>query len=70
MSGFGCNGINANFAQGGLRGLLACEMPCIFVFWVLSHCLELFVKVALKPTYFATVDELLLGANLDFEFCI
>ena len=38
---------NANFAHGGLRGLLTCEMSWFFVFWRLSHCLELSVKDAL-----------------------
>ena len=33
MIGFGCDRTNANFAQGGLRGLLTCEMPWVFVFW-------------------------------------
>ena len=60
MIGFGCDGTNANFAQDGLRGLLTCEMPWVFVFWCLSHRLELSVKDALKPTLFATVEELLL----------
>ena len=60
MIGFGCDGTNANFAQGGLRDLLTCEMPWVFVFWCLSHRLELSVKDALKPTFFATVEELLL----------
>ena len=60
MIGFGCDGTNANFAQGGFRGLLTREMPWVFVFWCLSHHLELTVKDTLKPTFFAMVEELLL----------
>ena len=67
MIGFGCDRTNANFAQGGLRGLLTCEMPWVFVFWCLSHRLELSVKDALKPTFFATVEELLLRLYYIYE---
>ena len=32
MIGFSCDVTNANFTQGGLRGLLTCERPWAFVF--------------------------------------
>ena len=59
MIGFGCDRTNANFAQGGLRGILTCEMLWVFVFLCLSYHLELSVKDALKLTFYATVEELL-----------
>ena len=65
--GFGCDGTNANIAQGGLRGLLSHEMPWVFVFWCLAHRLELSVKGALKPTFFTTVDDLLLRLYYIYE---
>ena len=67
MIGFGCDGTNANIAQGGLRGLLSHEMPWVFVFWCLAHRLELSVKGALKPTFFTTVDDLLLRLYYIYE---
>ena len=55
------------FVQGGLKGLLTHEMPWVFVFWCLAHRLELSVKDALKPTFFAMVEELLLGLYYIYE---
>ena len=58
--GLGCDGTNANIAAGGLRGHLEEEVPWVTVFWCLAHRLELALKDALKGTFFADVDELLL----------
>ena len=60
LIGFGCNGASANMADGGLKGLIKGEVPWIFMFWCLAHRLELSVKDALKSTFFATIDEILL----------
>ena len=65
--GFGCDGTNANIAQGGLKGLLEDEVPWIFVFWCLAHRLELSVKDALKGTFFSSIDELLLRLYYMYE---
>ena len=43
--GFGCDGISANIAAGGLRGHLEESMPWIVVFRCLSHHLELALKM-------------------------
>ncbi len=59
MIGFGCDGTNANIADGGLKGLLTETLPWVVVFWCLAR-LELALKDALKTTFFATIDELLL----------
>ena len=60
LIGFGCDGINVNIAKGGLKGLLTKEFPWLVVIWCLSHRLELFLKDALKSTYFDVIDDLLL----------
>ena len=39
MVGFGCDGTNANIAEGGILVLMKCT-----VFWGLAHCLELAIK--------------------------
>ena len=66
MIGFGRDGTNANLAQGGLSGLLTYEMPWVLS-WCLAHPLELSVKDALKPTFFATVEDLLLRLYYTYE---
>ena len=60
MVGFGCDGTNANMGERGLKGLLKEAVPWVVVHWCLAHRLELSLKDALKATFFATIDELLL----------
>ena len=57
---YGCDGTNANIAEGGLKGCFYHEIPCIFMFWCMAHRLELSVKDALITTFFSTIDDLLL----------
>lgn len=67
MIDLGCDGTNANIADGGLKGLLQCEVPWVCVFWCLSHRLELSLKDALKSTFFDTIDDLLLRMYYIYE---
>lgn len=67
LIGFGCDGASANMAEGGLRCLLRCKVPWIFMFWCLAHCLELSVKDTLRSTFFATINELLLHIYYLYE---
>ena len=60
LVGYGCDGASANMAAGGLRGHLENAVPCVVIFWCLSHLLELSFSDSLKNTYFATSDEMLL----------
>jgi hypothetical protein len=61
LVGLGCDGAQANISEGnGLHGFLKAVVPWIAVSWCLAHRVELSIRDALKPTYFATVDELLL----------
>ena len=60
MIGFVCDGCSANMGGRGLRGLLTQSLPWVVVFWCVAHRLELALKDALKATFFATIDELLL----------
>lgn len=61
LVGLGCDGAQANIAErNGLHGFLKAVVPWVDVSWCLAHRVELSVRDALKPTYFATVDELLL----------
>ena len=57
MIGFGCDGVSANIAEGGLRGILTREVPWIFMFWCLAHRLNLSVKDALQSTFFETIAD-------------
>lgn len=47
LIGLGCDGTNANIADGGLKGYLQQSVPWIIVCWCLAHCLELSLKDAL-----------------------
>lgn len=58
LIGMGCDG--ASGSASGLKGLLTEAMPWIVVFWCLAHRLELALKDALKNTFFAQVDDMLL----------
>jgi len=58
LVGFGCDGTNANIADGGLKGHLLQRIPSILVTWCLSHRVELAVKGGLKSTYFDEIDNL------------
>ena len=58
--GFGCDGTNANMADEGLNGYLKEAVPWVIVSWCLAHRLELSLKDALKTTFFASINELLL----------
>ena len=61
LIGMGCDGASVNMGStSGLKGLLTEAMPWIVVFWCLAHRLELALKDALKNTFFAQVDEMLL----------
>ena len=51
LIGFGCNGTNANMADGGLKGILKEAVPWVMVFWCLGHRLELSLKDALKSHF-------------------
>ena len=52
LTGFGCDGVSANMAEGGLRGLLRRELlPLICMLWCLAHRLELAVKNALNSQF-------------------
>lgn len=53
--------------DGGLKGFLTKEFPWLIVNWCLSHRLELFLKDALKGTYFDVIDELLLRLDYLYE---
>ena len=46
LVGFGCDGTNANIADGWLKGHLVQRFPSILVMWCLSHQVELAVKGA------------------------
>ena len=68
LIGVGCDGANVNMGTtGGLKGLLTETMPWVVVFWCLAHRLELALKDALKQTFFARVDEMLLRAYYLYE---
>ena len=67
LIGFGCDGTNANMADGGLKGMLKKAVPWVIVFWCLGHRLELSLKDALKTTFFASIDELLLQVYFLYE---
>ena len=58
--GLGCDGASVNMAARGLRGHLESSMAWIFVFWCLSHRLELALKDALKDTMLATIDTMMM----------
>ena len=67
LVGFGCDGTNANIADGGLKGHLVQRFPSILVMWCLSHRVELAVKSGLKVTYFEVIDNLLLKMYYLYE---
>ena len=67
LIGFGCDGTNANMADRGLKGMLKKAVPWVIVFWCLGHRLELSLKDALKATFFASIDELLLQVYFLYE---
>ena len=60
LIGFGCDSTNANMADEGLKGYLKEAEPWVIVSCCLVHHLELSLKDALKTTFLASVDELLL----------
>jgi len=60
----GCDGTNANIADGGLKGHLVQRFPLILVTWCL---VELAVKGGLKSTYFDEIDNLLLKMYYLYE---
>ena len=60
MIGLGCDGCSANMGKRGLQGLLQQRLSWVVVFWCLAHRLKLYLKDALKNTFFSSVDELLL----------
>ena len=60
LIGFGCDGTNANMADGGLKGFRKEAVPWVIVSRCLGHCLELSLKDALKKHVFSSIDELLL----------
>ena len=67
LIGLGCDGTNANIADGGLKGHIQKAVPWIIVCWCLAHRLELSLKDALKSTFFSSVDELLLKVYFLYE---
>jgi len=67
LVGFGCDGTNANIADGGLKGHLVQRFPLILVTWCLSHQVKLAVKGGLKSTYFDKIDNLLLKMYYLYE---
>ena len=67
LIGFGCDGTNANMANGGLKGYLKGAVPWMIVSWCLAHRLELSLKDALKTTFFASFDEFLLQVYFMYE---
>lgn len=58
--GFGCDAASANVAERSFKVILKIEVPWIFMFWCLAHCLELSVKDSLHTTLFSTIDDILL----------
>lgn len=67
LIGIGCDGASVNLGGRGLRGHLEASVPWIVVFWCLVRRLELALKDALKGTFFATIDELLLRMYYLYE---
>ena len=67
LIGFGCNGTNANMADGGLKGFLKEAAPWVTVFWCLGNRQELSLKDALKTMFFASIGELLLQVYFMYE---
>ena len=67
LGAFGCDGTNANIADGGLKGHLVWRFLSILVMWCLSHRVELAVKGGLKTTYFEVIDNLLLKMYYLYE---
>ena len=67
LIGFGTDGASVNTGAGGLRGFMENEVSWVVFFWCLAHRLELALKDALKATYFATLDEMLMRLYYLYE---
>jgi len=67
LIGFGCDGTNANIGGHGGEGSFEGGCAVGAFFWCLAHCLELSLKDALKNTFFAAIDELLLQVYYMYE---
>ena len=60
LIGFGCDGVNVNIGDEGLRGKLEIERPWLITTWCIAHRLELALKDALKATLFHEIDVMLM----------
>ena len=68
LIGMGGDGASVNMGSAsGLKGLLTEAKPWIVVFWCLAHRLQLALKDALKNTFFAQVDDMLLRIYYLYE---
>ncbi len=65
--GFGTDGVSADIAHAGLKGLVEREFPWIIWMWCLAHCLELAVKDAFNNTPFNHIDDMLLKLYYLYE---
>ena len=54
------DGVSANIAAGGLKGLIESKLSWMFWMWCLVHRIELAIKDALNGTAFEMIDEMLL----------
>ena len=63
----GIDGVAANVAAAGLKGLIEKVVPWLYWSWCLAHRVALAVKDALKGTCFNLIDEMLLRLYYIYE---
>ena len=59
LIGIGTDGVSANVAAAGLKGLLENKISWVLWMWCLAHQVELALKDALKHTAFGLVEDML-----------
>ena len=59
LIGIGTDGVSANVASAGLKGLVENKISWVFWMWCLAHRVELALKDALKHTAFGLVEDML-----------
>ncbi len=67
LVGIGTDGVSANIAASGLKGLVEERLSWVFWMWCMAHHLELAIKDALKGTAFDAIDEFLLRLYYLYE---
>lgn len=67
LVGIGTDGVSANIAATGLKGLVGKKAHWLYWTWCLAHHVELAIKDALKTTSYSLIDVILLHLCYIYE---